>query len=873
MRKILILILSFVAACSIFVSCKTADNKKEGVYQDYFTNGEIAFGDVYYFDLCIVDGRPLDFEVSFGNKNVAVENYGFLADQTGEYTVKAKLSNGTIAGTFKVVSVDKNGPNVALSYYDKHVVVGTTLKLPDVTVADDKDENLTVTKVLYRDNVEVEIKDGTFTVEDSEYRYVVKATDLAGNTTEKTATIYGETEIDTHIALDWANGKATIPFAQEMHATTFGTTTEQVYPGFESSFFIDMQEGNQTSCVTFKNSLVKNLSDYDYIVCYMYNDSTKPRMMSLNWTSEYAPFLNVGGWKALVVPISEELSELSWNGYFRENHDWTSLDGMRIYVQDAENATGRVYFSNLYALNAPNKTDFEAKINEFLLATLGDDYKAMFRELSLNYEILKEQEDVTDLYALALDHYMRLDMGDDYDDGVLCALSHPFGTTQLIGAGDMWSSPESLRYTEDICYGTEKGSLEVTTKPNMRYANLSVCTTLQGGYVGSGMIEFYVKNTTGSPLELYTNDSLNYGGVYTVTESNEWQKVVLATPFNSVFDGMTICMRGASESVISNKSEKVYFSDIRIVDLADEGTYCETDDNVSVNFKSWNGSAVCSDEVKYEDKNTVKISGPAPSWGAVGVFLNTMLLRGCFADENVKEVAVSFKYYVESRNENMHYIYLGGPGGTDHSEVLGENGKWNTFSTTFNEVEANTIIALSETKNMIWTGHENEAVFYIADITYQKTYYAEGEKPYKPDKTTEFVITAATIEWQEPASCKYRSDITYNGEKYSTEISFNVGYKYADFVVNLPTTLTNFADGKIEFYIKNTTGVALEIYTDPSKWSGVVSVSASGEWQKISLYVDDSDGVDDVTVYLRGAGEAVVNESSIKSVFISMVNC
>lgn len=871
MRKLLIVILSVLTVACGLTACKTAD-KKTGLYQTAFTDVEVAFGDVYYFDLCTIDGQPLEFEVTYGGKNVEVVNYGFLADNEGEYSVTAKLLNGKKAGTFKVSSVDRLGPNVALSYYDKHVVVGTTLKLPDVMVADDKDENLTVTKVLYRDNVEVEIKDGTFTVEDGEYRYVVKATDLAGNTTEKTATIYGETEIDTHIALDWANGKATIPFAQEMHATTFGTTTEQVYPGFESSFFIDMQEGNQNACVAFKNSLIKDLSEYDYIVCYIYNDSTKARMMSLNWTSEYAPMMNVGGWQALVAPISDDLTELSWNGYLRKNADWKSLDGMRIYVQNSENATGRVYFSNLYVLNAPNKTDFETKINEFLLATIGDDYKAMFRELSLNYEILKEQEDVTDLYALALDHYMQLDMGDDYDDGVLCVLSCPFGTTQLVGTGDMWSTPESVKYTEDISYGTEKGSLEVTTKPNMKYANLSVRTTLQGGYVSSGMIEFYVKNTTGNALELYTSEMLSNGGVYVITDGNEWQKVVLATPFNSVFDGMTICMRGASESVISNKSEKVYFSNIRIVELTDEGVYCETDDNVPFNFKSWNGSAVCSDEVKYEDKNTVKISGPAPNWGAVGVFLNTMLLRGCFADENVEGVTVSFKYYVESRNENMHYIYLGGPGGTDHSEVLGENGKWHTFSTTFNEVEANTIVALSETENLTWTGHENEAVFYIADITYQKTYYAEGEKPYKPDKTTEFVITASTIAWQEPASCKYRSDITYNGEKYSTIISFNAGYKYADFVVNLPTTLTNFADGKIEFYIKNTTGVALEIYTDPSKWSGVVSVSASDEWQKISLYADDSEGVKDVIVFLRGVGESVVNASEVKSVFISMVN-
>ena len=57
--------------------------------------------------------------------------------------------------------------------------------------------------------------------------------------------------------------------------------------------------------------------------------------------------------------------------------------------------------------------------------------------------------------------------------------------------------------------------------------------------------------------------------------------------------------------------------------------------------------------------------------------------------------------------------------------------------------------------------------------------------------------------------------------------------------------------GYIEFYFKNTTGVAMEIYTEQSleENGGVTAISADTEWQFIRLAVDAT--VDTYTVLIR----------------------
>ena len=112
-------------------------------------------------------------------------------------------------------------------------------------------------------------------------------------------------------------------------------------------------------------------------------------------------------------------------------------------------------------------------------------------------------------------------------------------------------------------------------------------------------------------------------------------------------------------------------------------------------------------------------------------------------------------------------------------------------------------------------------------------------------------------------------EVKYGTEEASVKLAFQKDKKYCNFVVDLPqgesTTM-------LEFHLYNKTGKALEIYTDPSKWSSVTAVSANEGWQLIQLYADPTATF--VNVYLRSAGEAepINTENNTSAVYLSVVN-
>ena len=134
-----------------------------------------------------------------------------------------------------------------------------------------------------------------------------------------------------------------------------------------------------------------------------------------------------------------------------------------------------------------------------------------------------------------------------------------------------------------------------------------------------------------------------------------------------------------------------------------------------------------------------------------------------------------------------------------------------------------------------------------------------------------FQIVGSKTQWQDPASCETTDEMLYNGAK-TTKLGFKAGYKYGDMSFAFDAGL-DFIGEQVDFYLYNNTGVALDIYTDPAKWSGVVSLSAATGWQKVSLYAPLTAEGGSFTVHLRGAGESVVNASEIKYVYISPVQC
>lgn len=125
-------------------------------------------------------------------------------------------------------------------------------------------------------------------------------------------------------------------------------------------------------------------------------------------------------------------------------------------------------------------------------------------------------------------------------------------------------------------------------------------------------------------------------------------------------------------------------------------------------------------------------------------------------------------------------------------------------------------------------------------------YAAYGIKPY---------LEAAIINepWNVAKEVAYTSEVKYSDETQSAKVTAGAGEKYANFrvVANVDSRAN-----AIQFFIKNTTGAALQVYS-PFDTDRIISVATSDDWQFVQLLVDNTQAA--YTVCVRGAGETIIN--------------
>ena len=140
---------------------------------------------------------------------------------------------------------------------------------------------------------------------------------------------------------------------------------------------------------------------------------------------------------------------------------------------------------------------------------------------------------------------------------------------------------------------------------------------------------------------------------------------------------------------------------------------------------------------------------------------------------------------------------------------------------------------------------------------------------YEYAEPPEFSLAASTTVWQNPGSVSTTDETVYGEETESYKVGFQVGYKYCNVIVS---PYIEVQSGYIQFYFKNTTGKALEIYTPQSlseNGGAPYTISADSEWQLIRLAIDSN--ADTYEVIVRGLGESVVNESEVTYYYISTI--
>ena len=867
MKKILLYIILILSVIGL-IACKggeenpvnTSDNEDER----YVFNAEYQadYGEVYYFEKAVLNDLALEYEVKNGGNPVPVCNYGFMVSSMDDYDVVVKYKErNSVLASFKVVVEEKVAPNIALSYYRKFVLPGTMVELPDVSVSDNRDLKLNYTAILSNGGNEVSYSGDKFEAVSGEYEYIVKSTDSSGNTAEKKCVITVGGELEMAKCVNWSDPNDNIEYCREISGGTMETSNEIVYGGFESSFKVTITEPIATTCITVKNALIEDISEYDYFLVYMYNDMSNVRQCSVNWSSKHINVLNQGEWVPIIFPINENLVTDSNNSIYREQQDWKNCNGLRFYIQNTSTAFGSIYLTDIFLFDIPEETEFLDNVAALEALTEADGWGSVYNLVNAEYNVLKAagvEADLNSAIGRINAKYSQLVLCENYENNTLAYADEKLNISQIVANGDVWSLPAKVSKTTEVKYGDEKGSFEVTFRLDRNRANTKLINPSIYGKAPAGEVVFMVKNATNSELKLY-NDETAKTGLWPIEVSHEWQEVRLAVDSSTPLETLKLYLYTMDEQLVKpldDGTAKVYYSNIRFVPYEEAGEYLVMNENYVNTFtEKWAGSEEISfvneADKQYNDNGVMSVNVSDPlKGGRYGFYLNRNKLSALLEKGSVK---LTVTYNVS----NVSYIgkYIGFYG---MQTVVADKGEgWHEVSTIFTAMPQHFIFGIGSKGDFAWDGYGISGEMLIARITYE---YAEPPK---------FSVAASTTAWQNPEMVMTTEEYVYGEESESYKVGFKIGYKYGNLTV-LP--YIDVESGYIEFYFKNMTGKALEIYTEESlaENGGTTSISASTEWQLIRLAINPA--VDAYDVKVRGAGESVVNENEVVYYYISTIN-
>lgn len=136
MKRKLFVLASLLAAVAMLtaVGCKDAKTQRLSVEKSSYT---VEYGDTFVMPDVTVDGQNVSAEFTVVDKdgNPVELSYGMFTPEIGTYSVTVS-ADGYEAITFTVVCSDTTAPTISLSADLRAVLTGTTVVLPEFTVAD-----------------------------------------------------------------------------------------------------------------------------------------------------------------------------------------------------------------------------------------------------------------------------------------------------------------------------------------------------------------------------------------------------------------------------------------------------------------------------------------------------------------------------------------------------------------------------------------------------------------------------------------------------------------------------------------------------------------------------------------------------------------
>ncbi len=857
-KRFLIATLGLLCSGLFFVGCTEMSQNSSGQLENspFLESYQAEYGEAYYFETVVLNGKPLEYSVVQNGNNVEVKNYGFMVSSMDVYNVSVKyLNENAILDTFEIQAKDNGAPHIAFSYQEKLVFEDTTVTLPTVSVADNKDKEVDYTAKLMQGTQEVAISENSFQAVKGEYQYIVTATDSSGNTTKKTCLITAGGKLDVAKAVNWTNPNTDVEYCREISGGTMEVSDEIVYGGFENSFKVTINEATATTCLTVKNALIEDISEYDYFLVYMYNDMTSSRRYSVNWSPQHVGTLTQGKWVPIIYPINENLVSDSNNGIYKKQQDWKNCNGLRFYIQDGSAASGSVYLTDIFLLDVPDETEFFDDIAILESLTADDSWQSQYNLVDVEYNVLKAVGANVDLNSglgRANAKYSQLVLGDKYDENTLAYADEELSISQLVASGDMWSLPASVQKNTQVKYGDERASFEITFRLDRNRANTAVLNPSVYKKAPMGEVVFMVKNATNSRLKIYNSETAKTG-LWPIEVSDEWQEVRLAVNGTTPLKSMELILYTMDDELVKpleDGTAKIYYSNIRYVPYEEAGTYFPMNEGYVNTFaKKWDKEVVSfvTDEAnQYNDNGVMSIKqNDLIMGGRLGFYLNPNKLAALLEKGSVKLTVTYNISKVTTTGKCIGFFGMSAVA-ADRSEG------WHQVSTVFTALPQHFIFTVCSSASFAWEGVGISGEMLIADISYE---YAEPP---------EYTITPSPAGWwQDPASLAPSNDYLYGEETESLKVGFKAGYKYANVVVKpyieMPT-------GYIEFYIKNTTGCALEVYITGDE---IIQIATSDEWQLVRLTVDPEKTSYEIKV--RGKNETVINETEIAYYYISTV--
>ena len=725
MKKFIILLLTLCSIICFVVGfgCKKADysSKFNDVYQ-------AEYGEMFYFDTIYIDGQSLVYTVKADGQEVEVKDYGFLMSYNGDYTVEVRFNgNKKVIKQFTIKAVDTKAPQVSLSYYRKMVEVGEQVILPNVTIADNLDNNCTITKSLSLNGQVVSYSGTVFVVSEyGDYIYSATATDASGNTYESKCVISAGETYDKDVAINWTLQDSPLDYIGATYLTSYAVTDEKAYIGTETSLKVTFTEQENARCLILKNSLIDDISQYDYMCFYVYNDMTNSRQLSYNWTNSFNVDLPRGEWTPIILPISESFVSDSQNAAFRELQDWKNLNGQRFYIQqqNLSNATGSVYLSDVYLIKAPTVDEFIEKAEELNETSIdSDNYSSLLSRVVLEYNVLKSTDNATisPYYNQIIENHFKNSLGENYNEDIL-AIAEDVGISQLVAHGDTWSKPASVIISDKYAYGEEKASFEISFTANRKYANVKVANPFAYKRILSGEVCFYVKNTTNSILEIYTDG----GRTNEIKVSNEWQKVVVTCSNLDKIGELVIRVRGINEKVPepdSSGTSKVYFSNIYALPLESTGIYQD------FAFEKPTSVGVLGDVsvVEHEGKTATKVTldSPAAQEGRMVFAFNYKKLNVLLSSSSeFSVVKISFWYNTDNVSGPATHV-----GFTEYGAVAIASGTgWKRATINITNPSTKTFyLGVGKNSALSWTNTSDiYGTLYISNLEYEIKEYGNS---------------------------------------------------------------------------------------------------------------------------------------------------